>query len=54
MGPTNRDLAGAGENYRPTPWDVANVMYYWADSDTTPDLPLPKEWNLVRKDSDGS
>ena len=48
---TDQDLAEAGYNYRPTPWKVARSIFYWDDPLVTPDIPLPKEWELIRKNA---
>ena len=43
------DLVEAGNNFRPVPWQVAKTIYYWTDSDKSPDIPIPKEWTLLHK-----
>ena len=47
------ELAEAGTNYPPTPWDIAKTMFYWDDLASTPDVPLPKGWRLKRKNLEG-
>ena len=48
---TYRDLVEAGKNYRPAPWEIAETIFYWAGLDVTPDIPIPKDWKLLRKDA---
>ena len=48
---TYKDLVEAGANYRPAHWEIAKTICYWADSDDTPDIPIPKDWKLLRKDT---
>ena len=48
---TNQDLAVAGYNYRPTPWEVDKSIFYWGDPLVTPDIPPPKEWALIHKNT---
>ena len=36
-----KDLVEAGNNFRPTPWQVAKTIPYLADADKSPDIPIP-------------
>ena len=48
-----RDLVEAGANHRPTPWKVAKTIFYWHDLEETPDIPIPNDWELLRKGTKG-
>ena len=48
---TYMDLVEAGANYRPIHWEIAKTICYWSDLDVTPDIPIPKDWKLLRKDT---
>ena len=48
---TYKDVVEAGANYRPTPWKVAKTIFYWADLADSPDIPIPMDWKLLRKDT---